>query len=193
MAGQPGSRRVSGADTSKASEFWGSLFGWKFEEYRGLPAPYLMTRFSDNSGGAIYGADGDGAGSACTSTSTTSTPGSARAGARRRGRRGDARSRRWAGSYLHRPAGTSSVSGRTTRRRPCELGPGRTVRGPGGRAPSRLLRGDVHLDARASSSAFARGLSGDGAGTSRRPPVASPGASSGGRSRCRPSGAAPPR
>ena len=58
MAGQMVHVEFPAGDTAKASEFWGSLFGWKFESYPG-PSEYLMTRFSDNQGGAIYGADGD--------------------------------------------------------------------------------------------------------------------------------------
>ena len=58
MAGQMVHVEFPAGDTAKASEFWGSLFGWKFESYPG-PSEYLMTRFSENQGGAIYGADGD--------------------------------------------------------------------------------------------------------------------------------------
>ena len=39
-------------DTAKGREFWGSLFGWKFEEFPG-PSEYHMTRISDRSGVAI--------------------------------------------------------------------------------------------------------------------------------------------
>ncbi len=59
MAGQMVHLEIPAGDTAKAREFWGSLFGWKFEEYPGSPGEYHMTRFSDTTGGAIYGADGD--------------------------------------------------------------------------------------------------------------------------------------
>jgi uncharacterized protein len=39
-------------DTAKAKAFWGSLFGWTFENYPG-PSEYHMTRISDDSGAAI--------------------------------------------------------------------------------------------------------------------------------------------
>jgi predicted enzyme related to lactoylglutathione lyase len=39
-------------DTAKGREFWGSLFGWKFESFPG-PFEYYMTRISDQSGGAV--------------------------------------------------------------------------------------------------------------------------------------------
>jgi uncharacterized protein len=58
MAGQMVHVEFPAGNTAKASEFWGSLFGWNFESYPG-PSEYLMTRFSDNQGGAIYGAEGD--------------------------------------------------------------------------------------------------------------------------------------
>ena len=58
MAGQMVHVEFPAGDTGKASEFWSSLFGWQFESYPG-PSEYLMTRFSETTGGAIYGADGD--------------------------------------------------------------------------------------------------------------------------------------
>jgi uncharacterized protein len=45
-------------DTQKAREFWGSLFGWKFESYPG-PSEYHMTRISDDSGAAITNMEPD--------------------------------------------------------------------------------------------------------------------------------------
>ena len=58
MAGQMVHVEIPAGDTAKAREFWGSLFGWQFEEYPGSPTEYHMTRFSETTGGAIYGADG---------------------------------------------------------------------------------------------------------------------------------------
>ena len=39
-------------DTGKSREFWGSLFGWQFENYPG-PSEYHMTRIDETSGAAI--------------------------------------------------------------------------------------------------------------------------------------------
>jgi uncharacterized protein len=39
-------------DTGKGREFWGSLFGWKFEAFPG-PFEYHMTQMSDQTGAAI--------------------------------------------------------------------------------------------------------------------------------------------
>jgi predicted enzyme related to lactoylglutathione lyase len=40
-------------DTAKSLEFWGSLFGWQFQEYPGGPSEYHMAQLSDQSGVAI--------------------------------------------------------------------------------------------------------------------------------------------
>jgi len=39
-------------DTEKSREFWGSLFGWKFDAYPG-PNEYHMTQIAEGTGGAI--------------------------------------------------------------------------------------------------------------------------------------------
>jgi len=39
-------------DTAASREFWGGLFGWKFENYPG-PSEYHMARFGESQGGAI--------------------------------------------------------------------------------------------------------------------------------------------
>ena len=59
MAGEMVHLEIPAGDTAKAREFWGSLFGWQFEEFAGSPTEYHMTRLSETSGGAIYSADGD--------------------------------------------------------------------------------------------------------------------------------------
>lgn len=59
MAGEMVHLEIPAGDTAKAREFWGSLFGWQFEEFPGSPTEYHMTRLSETSGGAIYGAEGD--------------------------------------------------------------------------------------------------------------------------------------
>jgi predicted enzyme related to lactoylglutathione lyase len=59
MAGEMVHLEIPAGDPAKAQEFWGSLFGWQFQEYPGAPGGYWMTRFSEGTGGAIYGADGN--------------------------------------------------------------------------------------------------------------------------------------
>src|SRR5687768_17572570 len=59
MAGEMVHVEIPAGDTAKAREFWGGLFGWKFEEYPGSPTEYHTTRFSETQGGAIMGAEGD--------------------------------------------------------------------------------------------------------------------------------------
>jgi len=58
MAGQPVHLEIPAADTAKATAFYASLFGWQFQAYEGSPSEYLMTRFSETSGGAIHKPDG---------------------------------------------------------------------------------------------------------------------------------------
>src|SRR5207244_9789790 len=52
MPGQPVHIEIPADDTAKGREFWGSLFGWKFEVFPG-PFEYHMTRISDQAGAAI--------------------------------------------------------------------------------------------------------------------------------------------
>jgi predicted enzyme related to lactoylglutathione lyase len=59
MSGQIVHFEIPADDTEKSREFWGSLFGWQFQEFPGAPGGYYMTQFSEGTGGAIYGADGD--------------------------------------------------------------------------------------------------------------------------------------
>jgi predicted enzyme related to lactoylglutathione lyase len=59
MAGQMVHIEIPAADPEKAQQFWSGLFEWQFQAFEGSPTPYLMTRISDASGGAIYQADGD--------------------------------------------------------------------------------------------------------------------------------------
>lgn len=59
MAGEMVHLEIPAGDTAKARAFWGSLFGWQFEEFPGGPTEYHMARVSETSGSAIYGADGD--------------------------------------------------------------------------------------------------------------------------------------
>jgi predicted enzyme related to lactoylglutathione lyase len=57
MPGQIVHLEIPADDTAKAREFYGSLFGWQFEEYPG-PSEYHMTRIDDSSGAAIMSAEG---------------------------------------------------------------------------------------------------------------------------------------
>ena len=52
MPGQIVHIEIPADDTSRSREFWGSLFGWQFQEYPG-PSEYHMTRIDDTTGGAI--------------------------------------------------------------------------------------------------------------------------------------------
>jgi predicted enzyme related to lactoylglutathione lyase len=56
MPGQMVHLEIPAGDTAKAREFWGSLFGWQWQDFSG-PTEYHMTRFSETTGGAIYAAD----------------------------------------------------------------------------------------------------------------------------------------
>jgi predicted enzyme related to lactoylglutathione lyase len=58
MAGQPVHVEIPAGNTEGARKFWGSLLGWQFQEYEGAPSEYHMTRLSETTGGAIYGAEG---------------------------------------------------------------------------------------------------------------------------------------
>jgi uncharacterized protein len=62
MAGQMVHFEIPAGDTAQAKEFWGGLFGWEFQEFPGSPTEYHMTRFSETTGGAIYGEDTDARG-----------------------------------------------------------------------------------------------------------------------------------
>jgi uncharacterized protein len=53
MAGAPVQIEIPAKDTAKAREFWGSLFGWQFQEFGG-PVEYHMTQITEQMGGAIY-------------------------------------------------------------------------------------------------------------------------------------------
>jgi hypothetical protein len=52
MSGQPVNIEIPADDTAQAREFWGSLFGWKFEAAQGL-FEYDVARISEYSGAAI--------------------------------------------------------------------------------------------------------------------------------------------
>lgn len=59
MAGRPVHFEIPAKDTGKALSFWGSLFGWQFQEYEGSPSEYHMTQFDDQTGAAIYVPEGE--------------------------------------------------------------------------------------------------------------------------------------
>jgi predicted enzyme related to lactoylglutathione lyase len=52
MAGQIVHYEIPADDTGKSREFWGSLFGWQFQNFPG-PSDYWMTQISEQTGGAI--------------------------------------------------------------------------------------------------------------------------------------------
>ncbi len=52
MPGEIVHLEIPAEDTAKSREFWGSLFGWEFEQYPG-PNEYYMTRITEQSGAAI--------------------------------------------------------------------------------------------------------------------------------------------
>jgi predicted enzyme related to lactoylglutathione lyase len=52
MPGEIVHLEIPADDTAKAREFWGGLFGWKFEAFPG-PSEYHMTQISERTGGAI--------------------------------------------------------------------------------------------------------------------------------------------
>jgi uncharacterized protein len=56
MPGQMVHIEIPAGDTAKAREFWGSLFGWEWQDVSG-PVEYHMTRLSETTGGAIYAPD----------------------------------------------------------------------------------------------------------------------------------------
>ena len=92
MAGKPVHVEIPAGDTGKAREFWGSLFGWQFEEYAG--SGYHMARISDDAGGAIYAPEGETQGLRVYFDVDDIEAGSEpRPRAGRRGRRCDARAR----------------------------------------------------------------------------------------------------
>jgi predicted enzyme related to lactoylglutathione lyase len=56
MPGQMVHLEIPAGDTTKAREFWGSLFGWEWQAVES-PTEYHMTRFSETTGGGIYAPD----------------------------------------------------------------------------------------------------------------------------------------
>ena len=52
MPGQIVHVEIPADDTAAGAGFWGSLFGWEFEDFPG-PVDYRMTRISEQTGGAI--------------------------------------------------------------------------------------------------------------------------------------------
>jgi predicted enzyme related to lactoylglutathione lyase len=48
-------------DTARSRQFWGGLFGWQWQDMEG-PFEYHMTQINDQSGAAVFPADGDARG-----------------------------------------------------------------------------------------------------------------------------------
>jgi uncharacterized protein len=58
MAGHPVHIEIAGGDTGRTKEFWSGLFGWQWQGFDG-PVEYHMTQIvPDQTGGAIYPAEG---------------------------------------------------------------------------------------------------------------------------------------
>jgi predicted enzyme related to lactoylglutathione lyase len=60
MAGKMVHLELPAGDTSRAREFYTGLFGWQWQAYEG-PQEYHMTRFTEDTGGAISPSDERGA------------------------------------------------------------------------------------------------------------------------------------
>ena len=52
MPGQMVHIEIPADDTGKSREFWGSLFGWSFEQFPG-PSEYHVARIDEQSGAAV--------------------------------------------------------------------------------------------------------------------------------------------
>jgi predicted enzyme related to lactoylglutathione lyase len=62
MAGKPVHIEIPAGETSRARQFWSSLYGWQWQEIEG-PMEYHMTQIVPNeTGGAVFPADGDARG-----------------------------------------------------------------------------------------------------------------------------------
>ena len=57
MAGNPVHFELPAGDTARAQGFWGSLFGWQFQPIEG-PMEYHMGQLNEQSGVAVFPADG---------------------------------------------------------------------------------------------------------------------------------------
>jgi predicted enzyme related to lactoylglutathione lyase len=55
MAGKPVHLEIGASDVGRALAFYRDLFGWQLEKFEGSPTEYHMTRFTEDSGGAIQG------------------------------------------------------------------------------------------------------------------------------------------
>ena len=56
MAGRLVHYEIPAKDTAKAREFWGSLFGWEFQQFP-EGAEYYITQITEQLGGAVSGMD----------------------------------------------------------------------------------------------------------------------------------------
>ena len=57
MSGQFVHVEIAADDTGASREFWGSLFGWQFEEFTGSPAEYHMARVGEAQSAAVSNAE----------------------------------------------------------------------------------------------------------------------------------------
>jgi uncharacterized protein len=59
MAGKPVHIEIAGGDTGRTKDFWSGLFGWQWQDYSG-PVEYHMTQIvPQETGAAVYAAEGD--------------------------------------------------------------------------------------------------------------------------------------
>jgi uncharacterized protein len=61
MAGEFAHFEIPAGDTGRARQFWSSLFGWQWQTFEG-PQEYHMTQINEQSGAAVYPAEGDARG-----------------------------------------------------------------------------------------------------------------------------------
>jgi uncharacterized protein len=54
MAGKPVHVEIGASNPARATKFYGDLFGWEFQAMEGSPTEYHMTRFTEDTGGAVY-------------------------------------------------------------------------------------------------------------------------------------------
>ena len=87
MPGQMVHLEIPAGDTEKAREFWGSLFGWQWQEFEGSPSEYHMTQFSDRRGDLRARAGLEARDARVLRRGRHQRREYTRAGARRRGRR----------------------------------------------------------------------------------------------------------
>jgi uncharacterized protein len=63
MAGKPVHVEIPAADSKRGMKFYGELFGWEWSDWGpDAPMEYNMTRFTEDTGGALYPSENGGSG-----------------------------------------------------------------------------------------------------------------------------------